>query len=104
LNKDNHIEDRCFKNKKDLEEKSSGREMALCIHETALVAHAKSDGLLQSYTFITDSGASSCMVYDETVIVNVKPHDKMVSGNDSKLKYYIKEPTMVIPLMIMEKR
>jgi hypothetical protein len=61
--------------------------MALCINETALIAHAKSDGLLQSYTFIADSGASSHMVYDETMLVNVKPHDIMVTvGNDSKLK------------------
>jgi hypothetical protein len=40
-NKDNHTEDGCFKKKKDLEEKNSGREMALCIYETALIAHAK---------------------------------------------------------------
>jgi hypothetical protein len=61
--------------------------MALCIYETALIAHAKSDGFLQSYTFITDSGASSHMVYDEAMLVNVKPHDIMVTvGNDSKLK------------------
>jgi hypothetical protein len=51
-NKYNHTEDRCFKKKKGLEEKNSGREMALCIYETALIAHEKSDGLLQSYTFI----------------------------------------------------
>jgi hypothetical protein len=86
-NKDNHTEDRCFKKKKDLEEKNSGREMALCIYETALIAYAKSDGLLQSYTLIADSGALSHMVYDETMLVNVKPHDIMVTvGNDSKLK------------------
>ena len=65
--KDNHTEDRCFKKKKDLEEKKSGREMALCIYEAALIAHAKSDGLLQPYTFIADSGASSHMVYDESM-------------------------------------
>jgi hypothetical protein len=61
--------------------------MALCIYETALIAHAKSDGLLLSYTFIADSGASIHTVYDETILVNVKPHDNMVTvGNDSKLK------------------
>jgi hypothetical protein len=45
--------------------------MALCIYETALIAHAKSDGLLHNYTFIADSGDSSHMVYDEAMIVNV---------------------------------
>jgi hypothetical protein len=48
--------------------------MALCIYETALIAHAKSDGVLQSYF-----GASSHMVYDETMLVNVNPHDIMVA-------------------------
>jgi hypothetical protein len=35
-----------------------------------LLQFAKSDCLLQSYTFIADSGASSHKVYDETMIVN----------------------------------
>jgi hypothetical protein len=71
----------------DLEVKNAGREMALCIYETTLIAHAKSDGLLQSYTSIAESGASSHMVYDETMLVNVKPHDIMVTfGNDFKLR------------------
>ena len=69
--KDNHTEDRCFKKKKDEEQNHSGREMALCIYETALVAHAKTEGLLQDYTFIADSGASSHMVYNENMLVNV---------------------------------
>jgi hypothetical protein len=61
--------------------------MALCIYETVLIAHAKSEGLLQSYTFIADSGASSHMIYDENMLVNAKPHNIMVTvGNDSKLK------------------
>jgi hypothetical protein len=54
-------------------------EMALCIYETSLIAQAKSDGLLQSYTFIADSGASSHMAYDETMLVSVEPHDIMVT-------------------------
>jgi hypothetical protein len=65
-----------------------------------IFAHAKSEGLLQSYTLIADSRASSHMVYDETMLVNVKP----TVGNDSKLKVLSKEPTMVIPLMIMATR
>jgi hypothetical protein len=65
--------------------------MASCIFETALIAHAKSDGLLKSYNFIADSGASSHMDYDETMLDNVKPHDIMVTvGNDSKLKVLLK--------------
>jgi hypothetical protein len=35
--------------------------------------------LLQSYSFIDDSGASIHMVYDKTMLVNVKPHDIMVT-------------------------
>jgi hypothetical protein len=70
-----------------LQEKISGIEMTLCIYEIALMAHAKSDGLLQSYTIIAASGASSHMVHDKTILVNVKPHDIMVTvGNDSKWK------------------
>jgi hypothetical protein len=60
--------------------------MALCIYETALISQEKSDGLLQSYKF-SDSGASSHMVYDETMLPNVKTHDIIATvGNYSKLK------------------
>ena len=63
--------------------------MALCIYEAALIAHAKSDGLLPPYTFIADSGASSHMVYDESMLVNVKPQDILVTfGNDAKLQVF----------------
>jgi hypothetical protein len=67
-----------FQEEKDLEEKNSGRK-AQYILETALIVDAKSDGLLQKYAFIADSGASSHMVYNETMLVNVKPHDILVT-------------------------
>jgi hypothetical protein len=70
--------------KKDLKEMNAGREMPLCAYESTLLAHAKSEGLLQNYTFIADSRH---MVHDKNMFDNSMPHASIVKvGNDSKLQ------------------
>jgi hypothetical protein len=82
-NKDGHTEDRCFKKKRDKEQKPPDTEMAFCIYETALIAKAKTDGILTDYTFITDSGASSHMVYSKKFLTNIEPcSTEATVGND----------------------
>jgi hypothetical protein len=69
--------------------------MALCIYETALIAHAKSDMLLQSYTFIADSGASILKVLSK-----VTYHGHTIDDNGDKVNIKLQDVQYVPELTV----
>jgi hypothetical protein len=58
-NKTGHTEDRCFMKKREIANPEKTIETDLCVYESAPIAIAIKDGVLNEITFIADTGASS---------------------------------------------
>jgi hypothetical protein len=62
-------------------------ETALCVYESALIARAIEDGVLNENTFIADTGASSHMVYSKKYLTDMVPYDASITaGHDDLMK------------------
>jgi hypothetical protein len=71
-----HTEDRCFKKKSEIANPEKTIETALCVCESALIARAIEDGVLNENTFIANTGASSHMVYSKKYLTDMVPYDE----------------------------
>jgi hypothetical protein len=85
--KTGHTEDRCFKKKREIANPEKTIETALCVYESALIARAIEDGVLNENTFIADTGASNYMVYSKKYLTDLVPDDASITvGHEDLMK------------------
>jgi hypothetical protein len=78
--KTGHTEDRCFKRKREIANPEKTIETALCVYESALIARAIEDGVLNEIKFIADTGVSSHMVYSNKYLTDLMPYDASITA------------------------